>query len=60
MASEIQLLRERFGDDLEVVFDGDSEQCPLCHHASAQLSLWLGFVDYEPAACEHCGAVFAA
>ena len=57
---ELQELLNRFGGGVEVVFDGEAEACPICHHNLIQLSLLFEESGFGSSACEHCGAVLAA
>ncbi len=58
LEDDLSLLRERFGDAVEVVFSGTPESCPICHGEVAQLRLELE--PLEPVVCNSCGAVLAA
>jgi len=53
-------VRLRFGGSVDVVFDGTSEQCPVCDTTIEQLMLALDLGGIEPLACSGCGAVLAA
>ncbi len=58
LEDDFGLLRERFGDSVEVVFDGTPESCPICHGEVAQLRLELE--PLEAVVCNSCGAVLVA
>ena len=55
---ELGALRERFGEGVELIFDGPADSCPICHFSVEQLELDLPGID--PLTCDTCGAVLAA
>lgn len=57
---ELQELMSRFGGAIQLVFDGAADECPICHHELSQLTFIFEDSVYDPASCEHCGAVLAA